>query len=86
MEPLNTLFAQHIDELNARAKTIMVRENVTSLIIHSGQPHRQFLDDMDYPFKVNPHFKAWVPVTDNPNCWVIVDGVSKPTLVFYRPV
>lgn len=86
MEQLKTLFAQHIDELNARAKTIMARENISSLVIHSGQPHRQFLDDMDYPFKVNPHFKAWVPVIDNPNCWVIVDGESKPTLVFYRPV
>lgn len=86
MEQLQQLFAQHIDELNARAKTIMARENVSSLIVHSGQPHRQFLDDMDYPFKVNPHFKHWVPVIDNPNCWVIVDGESKPTLVFYRPV
>lgn len=86
MKQLKNLFNQHIDELNARAKTIMERENIHSLIIHSGQAHRQFLDDMDYPFKVNPQFKAWVPVIDNPNCWVIVDGVSKPTLVFYRPV
>lgn len=86
MEQLNTLFAQHINELNARAKTIMTRQNIETLIIHSGQAHRQFLDDMDYPFKVNPHFKSWVPVTDNPNCWVIIDGLSKPKLVFYRPV
>ena len=86
MEQLNTLFAQHISELNARAKTIMARENIETLIIHSGQAHRQFLDDMDYPFKVNPHFKAWVPVTNNPHCWVIIDGVNKPKLVFYRPV
>lgn len=86
MEQLQTLFSQHIDELNARAKVIMARENIDALIIHSGQPHRQFLDDLDYPFKVNPQFKAWVPVIDNPNCWIIVDGVSKPTLVFYRPV
>lgn len=86
MKQLTELFAQHINELNTRAKIIMERESIDSLIIHSGQTHRQFLDDMDYPFKVNPHFKAWVPVIDNPNCWVIVDGVSKPTLVFYRPV
>jgi len=86
MEQLQKLFSQHIDELNARAKTIMAREKIDTLIIHSGQPHRQFLDDLDYPFKVNPQFKAWVPVIDNPNCWVIVDGKSKPALVFYRPV
>lgn len=86
MQSLNTLFAQHINELNARAQTILTRENIETLIIHSGQAHRQFLDDMDYPFKVNPHFKAWVPVTDNANCWVIIDGINKPKLIFYRPV
>jgi len=86
MEQLNTFFSQHINELNARAKTIMTRENIQTLIIHSGQAHRQFLDDMDYPFKVNPHFKHWVPVTDNPNCWIVIDGESKPKLIFYRPV
>lgn len=86
MDKLTTLFLQHINELNVRAKTIMDREKIDTLIIHSGQPHRQFLDDMDYPFKANPHFKHWAPVTDNPNCWIVIDGVSKPTLIFYRPV
>ena len=45
-----------------------------------------FLDDRDYPFKVNPQFKAWVPVTQVPNCWLWVDGVNKPKLWFYSPV
>ena len=35
---------------------------------------------------MNPQFKAWLPIVDNPNCWLIVDGVSKPTLIFYRPL
>ena len=37
-------------------------------------------------FKVNPQFKAWVPVTQVPNCWLLVDGVNKPKLWFYLPV
>lgn len=86
MDKLTTLFLQHINELNARAKTILTRENIDTLVIHSGQAHRQFLDDMDYPFKVNPHFKHWVPVTDNPNCWIVINGETKPKLIFYRPV
>jgi len=45
-----------------------------------------FLDDHAYPFKVNPQFKAWVPVTQVPNCWLLVDGVNKPKLWFYLPV
>ena len=31
---------------------------------------------MDYPFKVNPLFKAWLPLVDNPHCWLLVDGVG----------
>ncbi len=30
--------------------------------------------------------KAWVPVTDVPHCWLLVDGVNKPKLWFYSPV
>lgn len=35
---------------------------------------------------MNAHFKAWVPVTDVPHCWLLVDGVNKPKLWFYSPV
>lgn len=86
MDKLASFYHAHIAELNRRVAEISHREGLAGLVIHSGQPHRQFLDDMNYPFKVNPHFKAWLPVLDNPNCWVIVNGIDKPKLVFYRPV
>ncbi|WP_028773390.1 Xaa-Pro dipeptidase [Shewanella waksmanii] len=85
MEKLAALYPAHITELNRRVAEICARENLAGLVIHSGQPHRQFLDDMDYPFKVNPHFKAWLPVVDNPHCWLLVNGKDKPQLIFYRP-
>ncbi|MBV7315574.1 Xaa-Pro dipeptidase [Shewanella sp. NIFS-20-20] len=78
-------YQEHIDVLNHRAQQILTREGLQGLVIHSGQPHRQFLDDMNYPFKVNPHFKAWVPLLNLPNSWLIINGTDKPTLVFYRP-
>ncbi|MXR68899.1 Xaa-Pro dipeptidase [Shewanella sp. JBTF-M18] len=86
MENLATLYPAHIVEMNRRVAEITAREQLAGLVIHSGQPHRQFLDDLDYPFKVNPHFKAWLPVIDNPHCWLIVNGRDKPQLIFYRPV
>lgn len=79
------LYAAHLFVLQQRTKAVLARENLDALVIHSGQAKRQFLDDMDYPFKVNPLFKAWIPVVDNPNCWLIVDGVNKPKLAFYLP-
>ncbi|MEO3684175.1 Xaa-Pro dipeptidase [Shewanella vesiculosa] len=86
MDQLAHLYHAHIDELNRRVAEICQRENISGLVIHSGQPHRQFLDDLNYPFKVNPQFKAWLPILDTANCWVIANGQDKPTLVFYRPV
>jgi Xaa-Pro dipeptidase len=80
-----TLYAHHIQVLQQRTQQLLERENLDGLVIHSGQAKRKFLDDMDYPFKANPHFKAWLPVVDNPHCWLQIDGVNKPKLIFYRP-
>ncbi|GAA5218750.1 Xaa-Pro dipeptidase [Corallincola platygyrae] len=85
-DQVSTLFTQHVANLQVRTRDLLARENLEYMVIHSGQLKRQFLDDMDYPFKVNPHFKAWLPVVDNPNCWLIINGDDKPKLLFYRPV
>ena len=86
MDHLAHHYHAHIAELNRRVAEIVSREALSGLVIHSGQPHRMFLDDINYPFKANPHFKAWLPVLDNPNCWLVVNGRDKPQLIFYRPV
>lgn len=85
MDKLVSFYQQHIQENQSRVRNVLARENLTGLVIHSGQNKRLFLDDNNYPFKVNPLFKAWLPVTDNPNCWLIVNGEDKPKLIFYLP-
>ena len=86
MEKMASLYREHIATLLQRTRDILAREKLDSLLIHSGEPIRIFLDDRDYPFKSNVHFKAWVPVTDVPHCWLWTDGVNKPKLWFYSPV
>jgi len=78
-------YVEHIKILQQRTLDAIQREGIDGLIIHSGQSKHQFLDDNHYPFKVNPQFKAWLPVVDNPNCWLVVDGINRPKLIFYRP-
>ena len=85
-QSMAALYAQHIETLQARTKEALARESIDGLVIHSGQAKKHFLDDTNYPFQVNPQFKAWLPVTDNPNCWLIINGIDKPKLVFYQPV
>jgi len=79
-------YPEHVNRLQNLTAQVLKNERLDALVIHSGQPIRQFLDDMDYPFKTNPQFKAWLPVVDNPHCWLLVNGESKPKLIFYRPV
>ena len=79
-------YPQHIEQLQQRTKLLLLRENIEGIVIHSGQEIRAFLDDNAYPFRVNPHFKHWLPLVDAPNCWLIINGEDKPTLIFYQPV
>jgi len=86
MNKLSTLYPAHLAELQVRTKNALNRENLQGVVIHSGQEIKVFLDDMGYPFKVNPHFKHWLPLVDVPNCWLILNGEDKPTLIYYQPV
>ncbi|ENJ7946495.1 Xaa-Pro dipeptidase [Yersinia enterocolitica] len=86
METLASLYNEHLSTLQQRTRDVLERHQLDALLIHSGELQRIFLDDRDYPFKVNAQFKAWVPVTQVPNCWLWVDGVNTPKLWFYSPV
>jgi len=86
MNQLAQLYPGHLTELQQRSQSILSRENLDGMVIHSGQEIEIFLDDDYYPFKVNPHFKHWLPLVDMPNCWLIVNGEDKPTLIYYQPV
>lgn len=79
-------YPAHIDCLQKRTKAALSRENIEGVVIHSGQEIKAFLDDNTYPFRVNPHFKHWLPLIASPNCWLIVNGEDKPTLIYYQPV
>jgi Xaa-Pro dipeptidase len=69
----------------ARADAALAALGFDALVVHAGSPPIQFLDDQDYPFKVNPHFKAWVPVLDNPHSVLVYAPGAKPILLFHRP-
>ena len=73
MESLASLYKNHIATLQERTRDALARFKLDALLIHSGELFNVFLDDHPYPFKVNPQFKAWVPVTQVPNCWLLVD-------------
>jgi Xaa-Pro dipeptidase len=79
-------YSDHINTLKQRADSILSILGLDGMVIHSGEPLRIFLDDQDYPFKINPHFKYWLPLVDTPHCYLVIRQGEKPELLFYRPV
>ena len=90
IRPMNDRFAelypQHLETVKKRHDKALAETDYDHIIIFGGEIHIQFLDDTYYPFKVNPHFKAWVPVVDNPHCFIVYTPGAKPRLVYYQPV
>ncbi len=82
---LDQLYFSHLQTLMHRTDQSLAATGFDALVIHAGCPPTQFLDDQDYPFKVNPHFKAWVPVLDNPRCILVYSPGSRPKVLFYQP-
>lgn len=80
-----TLYAEHLDVLLKRAEAALEHTGLEHLLIHSGFQHMVHFDDNPYPFRVNPQFNAWVPLTQVPECLLIVTPGRKPVLAFHSP-
>jgi Xaa-Pro dipeptidase len=85
-DALATIYTAHVTIQKLRHDRALTEGKFDHAVIFSGALHYQFLDDMSYPFKPNPHFKSWVPVVDNPNCFVVYTPSLKPKLIYWQPV
>ncbi|MFM6989566.1 MAG: Xaa-Pro dipeptidase [Arenimonas sp.] len=78
-------YSEHLSRLTATVDAALAKSGHEHLIIASGIEKMQFLDDAPYPFKPNPHFKHWLPLTRHPHCWIAYTPGSRPVLVYYQP-
>jgi Xaa-Pro dipeptidase len=79
------LYPDHLTARMQHADTALTRGGFDHLVVPSGSLHYQLFDDRDYPYAVNPQFKAWVPLTRNPGSWLVYTPGSKPRLVYLQP-
>lgn len=82
---LSQLYPAHLATLQQRTSAALERAGRDHLVIAAGQPHYQFLDDLPYPFQVNPHFKQWLPVTKAPGSWLVITPGQRPRLIYLQP-
>lgn len=80
------LYPRHLETVMQRHDKAMAESGFDHVIVFGGELHISFLDDFPYPFRANPHFKAWVPVTTNPHCFVVYTPGRKPQLIYWQPV
>ncbi len=82
---LASLYAQHLEVLHARTAVALERGGFEHLLIPSGALLYQLFDDRDYPYAVNPQFKAWLPITRAPGSWLVISPGQRPKLLFMQP-
>jgi len=82
---LGDLYPGHIETLLARHSRVLETTGASHAVIFSGRPKTMFLDDQDYPFKANPHFVSWAPLTELPLSYIVCTPGDKPMLIYYQP-
>ena len=82
---LQQLYADHLREQMRRADVALERAGFDHLLIPSGTERYGFLDDQTYPFRPNPHFLSWLPLTQHPACWIAYTPGKRPLLAYYQP-
>lgn len=83
--PAAALYAEHFAIQLARIDAALAAEGLDTLVIASGVERMQFLDDIPYPFRPNPHFKLLLPLTAHPGCWIVHRPGQKPRLIYLQP-
>ncbi len=82
---LGAFYARHIETLASRHDQALSEAGASHAVIYSGNPKLAFLDDHHSPFKPNPHFVSWAPLTNLPFSYIVYTPGEKPRLIYYQP-
>src|SRR6201993_4606989 len=78
-------YPAHLTAVRHHFDAAMQAAGCDQVAVYAGTLHYQFLDDYPYPFKVNPQFKWWLPVTGAPESFLVYAPGKKPLLLYYQP-
>ncbi len=82
---LGALYRGHLETICARHDHALERSGASHAVIYSGSPRFAFLDDFQYPFKANPHFVGWAPLTNLPHSYIVYTPGETPLLIYFQP-
>lgn len=84
-QSLGALYKDHVQAVMARHDHALEQAGASHAIIYSGNPKVAFLDDNNYPFKANPHFVSWAPLTTLPFSYIVYTPGAAPVLIYFQP-
>ena len=82
---LSELYPGHLESVCKRHDHALEQAGAAHAVIFSGAPRYAFLDDNSYPFRANPHFVSWAPLTQLPLSYIVYTPGETPILVYYQP-
>ena len=82
---LGALYGAHLETVKARHDHALEQAGASHAVIFSGAPQLAFLDDYYHPFKANPHFVGWAPLTALPFSYIVYTPGEIPVLVYFQP-
>jgi len=78
-------YGTHVAQQQDRWSEALAAEGFDAVLIHAGSQITSFMDDYHYPFRPNPHFLAWLPLTHHDESVLLVRPGERPVLWFYQP-
>jgi len=78
-------YPAHLTAVRHHFDAAMQAAGCDQVAVYAGALHYQFLDDAPYPFKVNPQFKWWLPLTEAHDSFVVYTAGKKPVLIYFQP-
>ena len=82
---LGALYAEHIETVAARHDHALEQAGASHAVIYAGNPPIAFLDDYHLPYKPNPHFVSWAPLTCVPFSYIVYTPGETPVLIYFQP-
>lgn len=81
---LSKLFRDHVASKAASAAKTLSESGFDALVLGAGSQMVYYADDMEPPFKTNPHFASWSPIRGPHHALVVKPG-AKPRLIRWAP-
>ena len=81
---LSPLFREHIATMTANASKTLSETGFDALVLGAGSQMIYYADDMEPPFRSNPHFASFCPLKGPHHALVVKPG-AKPRLIRWAP-